>query len=71
MADAITEDGDCYSGDITVMGEVSSCKIMACDCTDCQKFSGASFCAVVVNAVDNMKISSTVTAFLKITESGN
>ncbi|MDA8717330.1 hypothetical protein N9M78_05185 [Alphaproteobacteria bacterium] len=53
MADTIMVNGDCYCGDITVMGEVFSNKIMACDCTDCQKFSGAPFRAVaVIAAVD-------------------
>ena len=44
---------------------------MACDCTDCQKFSGTPFRAVVVIAADDIKISGTVTEFLKIAESGN
>ena len=71
MANTITVNGGCYCGDITVMGEVSSNKIMACDCTDCQKFSGTPFRAVVVIAADDIKISGTVTEFLKIAESGN
>jgi hypothetical protein len=37
MADAIKINGGCYCGDITITGEVSSDKIMACHCTDCQK----------------------------------
>ena len=44
---------------------------MTCDCTDCQKFSGTPFRAVVVIAADDIKISGTVTEFLKIAESGN
>ena len=71
MADAIKINGGCYCGDITIAGEVSSDKIMACHCTDCQKFSGAPFRAVAVIAADAVKISGTVTEFLKIAESGN
>ena len=71
MADAIKINGGCYCGDITIMGEVSSDKIMACHCTDCQKFSGAPFRAVAVIAADDVKISGTVTEFSKIAESGN
>jgi hypothetical protein len=44
---------------------------MACHCTDCQKFSGAPFRAVAVIAADDVKISGSVTEFLKIAESGN
>ena len=44
---------------------------MPCHCTDCQKFNGAPFRAVVVIAADDVKIFSTVTEFLKIAESGN
>ncbi|MDA7648170.1 GFA family protein [Alphaproteobacteria bacterium] len=44
---------------------------MACECTNCQKFSGTPFRAVAVIAADNMKISGIVTEFLKIAESGN
>jgi len=71
MADAIKINGGCYCGDITITGEVSSDKIMACHCTDCQKFSGAPFRAVAVIAADAVKISGTVTEFSKIAESGN
>ena len=49
-----------------VKGEVSSNKIMACHCTDCQKFSGAPLRAVAVITADDMKIPGTVTEFLKI-----
>ena len=66
MADAIKINGGCYCGDITITGEVLSHKIMACHCTDCQKFSGAPFRAVAVIAADDVKISSTVTEFLKL-----
>ena len=53
------------------MGEVSSNKIMACDRTNCQKFSGAPFRAVAVISAGAVKNSGTVTEFLKIAESGN
>jgi hypothetical protein len=56
MADAIKINGGCYCGDITITGEALSDKIMACHCTDCQKFSGAPFRAVAVIAADDVKI---------------
>ena len=71
MADGIKINGGCYCGNITITGDVSSDKIMACHCTDCQKFSGAPFRAVAVIAADDVKIFGTVTEFLKIAESGN
>ncbi|MFL2841957.1 MAG: GFA family protein [Candidatus Puniceispirillaceae bacterium] len=71
MADTIAVNGGCCCGELAVMGEVSSNKIMACDRTDCQKFSGAPFRVVTVIAADDMKISGTVTEFLKIAKNGN
>ena len=71
MTDATKINGGCYCGDITIVGDVSSDKIMACHCTDCQKFSGAPFRAVAVIAADDVKISGTVTESSKIAESGN
>ena len=71
MADAIKINGGCYCGDITITSEVSSDKIMTCHRTDCQKFSGAPFRAVAVIAGDDVKISGTVSEFLKIAKSGN
>ncbi|MDC0650287.1 hypothetical protein N8Z70_03785 [Candidatus Puniceispirillum sp.] len=53
MADVIMVNGDCYCGDITITGKVSSDRVMACDCTNCQKSNGAPFRAVaVIAAVD-------------------
>jgi hypothetical protein len=71
VADVIKINGGCYCGDTTITGEVLSDKIMACHCTDYQKFSGAPFRAVAVIAADYVKISGSVTEFLKIAESGN
>jgi hypothetical protein len=71
MTDATKINGGCYCGDITIVGDVSSDKVMACHFTDCQKFSGAPFRAVAVIAADDVKISGTVTEFLKIAESSN
>ncbi|MDA7560479.1 GFA family protein [Alphaproteobacteria bacterium] len=71
MTDTIRVNGGCYCGDIKITGKVSSDKIMACHCTDCQKFSGAPFRAVAVMSADDVKISGNVTEFLKIAESGN
>ena len=71
MPYTIKVNGGCYFGHIKFLGELSSNKIMACDRTDCQKFIGAPFRAVAVIAADDMKISSTVTEFLKIAKNGN
>lgn len=71
MAETIKINGGCYCGEITIKGEVSSDKVMACHCTDCQKFSGAPFRAVAVIAADDITISGAVTEFRKIAESGN
>ena len=41
MTNEIKVDGACYCGKVTIDGSVSADKVMACHCTDCQKFSGA------------------------------
>ena len=61
MADAIKINGGCYCGDITITGEVSSDKIMACRWTDYQKLRGSPFCAFAVIGADAVKDSGTVT----------
>tara|TARA_B100001093_G_scaffold373059_1_gene358066 strand:+ start:4796 stop:4951 length:156 start_codon:yes stop_codon:yes gene_type:complete len=50
MADAIKINRGCYYDDISITGEGLSDKIMACYCTDCQKFNGAVSCANAAHA---------------------
>ena len=71
MSDEMRVDGACYCGEVTVNGTVSSDKIVACHCTDCQKFSGAPFRAVAVMSAEQVAISGAVKEYLKIADSGN
>jgi len=71
MTDEIKVDGACYCGKVTVDGSVSADKLMACHCTDCQKFSGAPFRAVAVMSADNVTIAGPVQEYLKVADSGN
>jgi hypothetical protein len=52
MTNEIKVDGACYCGKVTINGSVSADKVMACHCTDCQKFSGAPFRAAAVLLCD-------------------
>ena len=71
MAESITVNGACFCGNVKIEGRVSADKIMACHCTDCQKFSGAPFRAVAVMPASDVSISGDITEFRKIAESGN
>ena len=71
MTNEINVDGACYCGEVTINGTVSADKIMACHCTDCQKFSGAPFRAVAMMSAEQVAISGSVKEYLKIADSGN
>ena len=60
MTNEIKVDGACYCGKVTIDGSVSADKVMACHCTDCQKFSGAPFRAVAVMSAENVTIAGPV-----------
>lgn len=71
MADTIKVTGGCFCGQISIAGEVDSDKVMACHCTDCQKFSGAPFRAVAVMPADKVKLTGDIKEFRKTADSGN
>ena len=71
MADTIKVTGGCFCGQISIAGEVDSDKVMACHCTDCQKFSGAPFRAVAVMPADKVKLTGDINEFRKTADSGN
>ena len=49
-------DGACYCGDVTINGTVSASKIMACHCTDRQKFRGEPFRAAAMMSAEQVAI---------------
>ena len=71
MTNEIRVDGACYCGKVTIDGSVSADKVMACHCTDCQKFSGAPFRAAAVMSAENVTIAGPVQEYLKVADSGN
>ena len=71
MTDIINVNGECFCGKITVRAHVLKENIVACHCTDCQKFSGATFRATLIIDATLMNISGDVCEYSKITESGN
>jgi len=71
MSNEMKVDGACYCGEVTINGTVYADKVMACHCTDCQKFSGAPFRAVAVMSAEQVTISGAIKEYLKIADSGN
>ena len=71
MTNEITVDGTYYCGKMTTDGSVSADKVMACHCTNCQKFGGAPFCAVALMSAKNVTILGAVQEYLKVADGGN
>ena len=71
MSNETKFDGACYCSEVTINGSVSADMIMACHCTDFQKFSGAPFRALAVMSAEQVAISSAVKKYLKIADSRN
>ena len=66
MSNEMKVDGACYCREVTINGTVSADKIIACHCSDCQKFSGAPFRAVAVMSAEQVAISGEIKEYLKI-----
>ena len=71
MADKVDVHGGCVCGEITLQANVLEENIVACHCTDCQKFSGAPFRATLIIDAAHVKITGEVREYSKIAESGN
>ena len=71
MSNEMKVDGACYCGEVKINGTLSADKVIACHCTDCQKFSGAPFRAVAVMSAEQVTISGAIKEYLKIADSGN
>ena len=71
MTDLIDVNGGCFCGKITLRAHVLKENIVACHCTDCQKFSGAPFRATLIIDATQLNISGDVCEYSKIAESGN
>ena len=65
MSNEMRVDGACYCSEVTIKGTVSADKVIACHCTDCQKFSGAPFRAVAVMSAEQVAISGTIKELLE------
>lgn len=71
MADKMHVTGECFCGQITIEAQADTDKVIACHCTDCQKFSGAPFRPVIIIPSEDIQISGEVKEFQKIADSGN
>ena len=63
--------GKCHCGAISFKASVDPMRVLACHCSDCQTFSGASFRAVLPVPAENITISGAVKNYVKVAESGN
>ena len=71
MTDLIDVNGGCFCGKITLRAHVLKENIVACHCTDCQKFSGGPFRVTLIIDATQVDISGDVCEYSKIAESGN
>ena len=71
MANIIDVNGGCFCRKITLQAHVLEENVVACHCTDCQKFSGAPFRATLIVDATQVNISGDVCEYSKIAESGN
>ena len=65
-------DGACYCGQITYEADVDLDRVLICNCTDCQTFSGAPLRAVAFTTENGFALlSGELTIFVKVADSGN
>ena len=64
-------DGGCHCGFISYEGEADPDKAGMCNCTDCQKLSGAPFRGFIPITAGTFRISGQPTIYVKTGESGN
>jgi hypothetical protein len=63
--------GQCHCGKISFTGVVDPAKVFACNCTDCQKMSGAPIRAVVPVPAKDFVLTGSPKIYIKTADSGN
>ena len=64
-------DGGCHCGFITYEGEADPEKAAICNCTDCQRLSGAPFRGFIPVAAGTFRMTGQPTIYVKTGDSGN
>lgn len=62
--------GQCHCGAITFTALVDPSKVLVCHCSDCQRFSGAPFRAVLPTPAEQVILSGTAKHYVKVAQSG-
>jgi hypothetical protein len=63
--------GGCLCGAVRYTADADPTSVTICHCTDCQKFTGAAFAALVLVTKDALTLSGTLKTFSSIGGSGN
>ena len=63
--------GQCHCGAISFAATVDPSKVVVCHCTDCQRFSGAPFRAVLPTPIENVLLTGKPRHYVKVAASGN
>jgi len=63
-------EGGCLCGRVRYSAETEPVFVGVCHCTDCQKFSGSAFAAVVALPSPALKVTGTLKCFTKAGDSG-
>lgn len=63
--------GQCHCGAISFTAWVEPAKVLVCHCSDCQKFSGAPFRAVLPVPAEQVHLSGQAKIYVKVADSGN
>ena len=65
-------DGACFCGEITYEAEIDTDRIVICNCTDCQTFSGSAFRPVAFTTEGGFTLrSGELKVYVKTADSGN
>lgn len=63
--------GKCHCGAISFTATVDPQRVLACHCTDCQRFSGAPYRAVLPAPAEQVEMTGVAKHYVKVAESGN
>ena len=63
--------GKCHCGQISFQALADPERVVACHCSDCQKFSGAPFRTVIAVPAENVKFTGRAKHYVKVADSGN
>lgn len=63
--------GQCHCGQISFQALVDPERVVACHCSDCQKFSGSPFRTTIPVPAENITFKGEAKCYVKVADSGN